>query len=171
MTPNTPSADHVTPAADLRRSLGCFPTGVAVVTARDGAGDPIGVTISSFNSVSMDPPLILWSLALRAASLSDFRAAGHFAVNVLSERQAELPRIFSSPVRDRFDGLEWSDGLGGAPVLKGCAAVFECRTYAQYDGGDHEIFIGEVLRHAHDDVAPLVFAKGRLSALPTAAAA
>ncbi len=157
--------------ADLRRSLGCFPTGVAVVTARGRGGAPIGVTISSFNSVSLDPPLILWSLALQAASLDDFRAAGHFAVNVLSQSQSDLPRVFSSPVEERFDGLDWHSGHGGAPILDASAAVFECRTYARHDGGDHEIFLGEVLRHGHRDVAPLIFAKGQLSTLAERAAA
>ena len=165
MNAQTPMPARQTDMTDLRRSLGCFPTGVAVVTAQSRKGAPIGVTISSFNAVSLDPPLILWSLALKAASLADFRAAGHFAVNVLSEDQADLPRIFSSPVAERFAGLDWHEGRGGAPVLDRSAAVFECRTFARHDGGDHEIFLGEVLRHGHGEAAPLIFAKGRLTAL------
>ncbi len=171
MNASNPMTDQIINATDLRRSLGCFPTGVAVVTAMSRAGAPIGVTISSFNSVSMDPPLILWSLALKAGSLADFRAAGHFAVNVLSEAQAELPRTFSSPVEERFKGLAWTKGHGGAPILAGSAAVFECSTHARYDGGDHEIFIGQVLRHGRGDAAPLIYAKGRLSTLPETASA
>ncbi|MBY4892799.1 flavin reductase family protein [Rhodobacteraceae bacterium N5(2021)] len=171
MNAATPITDQIINATDLRRTLGCFPTGVAVVTTTSRSGAPIGVTISSFNSVSMDPPLILWSLGLKALSLADFRANGHFAVNVLSEAQAELPRIFSSPVEERFDGLEWTKGTGGVPVLAGSAAVFECSTHARYDGGDHEIFIGRVERHGHGDAAPLLFAKGRLTTLPEAATA
>ena len=115
---------------------------------------------------AMDPPLILWSLALKAASLVDFRAAGHFAVNVLSQAQAELPRIFSCPVEERFDGLDWTKGHGDAPVLSGSSAVFECRTHIRHDGGDHEIFIGQVLRHGRGKAAPLLFANGCLLALP-----
>lgn len=168
MNAATPMDDQIINATDLRRSLGCFPTGVAVVTAMSRAGTPLGVTISSFNSVSMDPPLILWSLALKALSLDDFRQAGHFAVNVLSQDQAELPRVFSSPVEERFDGLAWTKGHGSAPVLAGSAAVFECATHAQYEGGDHEIFIGRVLRHSGGDAAPLVYAKGRLTGLAPA---
>lgn len=152
--------------AELRKSLSCFPTGVAVVTTTGKHDGPVGVTISSFNSVSLDPPLILWSLARKAASLEDFRASGHFAVNVLSETQADLPRVFSSPVEDRFETVSWRSGHGGAPVLDGCSAVFECRTYARHDGGDHEIFLGEVLRHAAFAAAPLLYAKGRLGTLP-----
>ncbi len=161
----SPMSDKIINATDFRRSLGCFPTGVAVVTAMSPRGAPIGVTISSFNSVSMDPPLILWSLALKAASLVDFRAAGFFAVNVLSDEQADLPRVFSSSVEERFEGLTWTKGLGGAPVLAGSAAVFECRTHAQHEGGDHEIFIGEVLRHGRTSAASLLFAHGRLSSV------
>lgn len=156
---------------ELRRSLGCFPTGVAIVTTRDAAGAPVGLTISSFNSVSMDPPLILWSLGLNAASLPVFRAAGGFAINVLSADQADLPRHFSSPVEDRFSGVPWRIGAGGFPVLTEAAAVFECRTYARHDGGDHEIFLGEVLYHAASDRVPLVFGKGRLVPLATDGAA
>ncbi len=152
--------------AELRRSLSCFPTGVAVVTTIGRHGAPVGVTISSFNSVSLDPPLVLWSLALKAASLQEFRASGYFAVNVLSETQADLPRIFSSPVEERFDGLSWRGGYGGAPVLDNCSAVFECRTYVRHDGGDHELFLGEVLRHSCTEASPLLYAKGRLGELP-----
>ena len=88
--------------ADFRRTLGCFPTGVAIVTTSDAQGAPIGLTISSFNSVSMDPPLILWSLALNAASVGVFRASEGFAINILSADQAHLPKVFSSPVEERF---------------------------------------------------------------------
>lgn len=160
-----PMTDQIINATDLRRSLGCFPTGVAVVTTTSRLGMPIGVTISSFNSVSMDPPLILWSLALKALSLVDFRANTNFAVNVLSVAQADLPRVFSSPMEERFKGLGWTNGLGDVPVLDGSAAVFECSTHTRYDGGDHEIFIGRVERHSRGDAAPLLFAKGRVSTL------
>lgn len=151
--------------ADFRRTLGCFPTGVAIVTTSDAQGAPIGLTISSFNSVSMDPPLILWSLALNAASLGVFRASEGFAINILSADQAHLPKVFSSPVEERFADLEWHPGLKGSPVLSDAAAVIECRTYARYDGGDHEIMLGEVLRHRSSDLTPLVYGKGRLGPL------
>lgn len=166
MNASNPITDQTINATDLRRSLGCFPTGVAVVTTMGRDGAPVGVTISSFNSVSMDPPLILWSLALKAASLEDFRTSGHFAVNVLSEAQVDLPRVFSSPVAERFDGLAWTKGHGGAPVLSGSSAVFECSTHVRYDGGDHEIFVGRVLRHGQGTATPLLYAHGRVSTLP-----
>lgn len=151
--------------ADLRQTLGCFPTGVAIVTTMSEEHGPIGLAISSFNSVSMDPPLILWSLALKAASLPIFHASNGFVINVLSADQVDLPRVFSSPVDDRFAGVDWHEGIIGDPVLDDAAAVIECRTYARYDGGDHEIILGEVLRHASTDRIPLVYGKGRLAPL------
>lgn len=151
--------------ADLRRTLGCFPTGVAIVTTMTESDGPIGLAISSFNSVSMSPPLILWSLALKAASLPIFRASNGFVINVLAAEQVDFPRVFSSPVEDRFAGIDWHPGIIGDPVLEGAAAVIECSTYARYDGGDHEIILGEVLRHASTDHIPLVYGKGRLAPL------
>lgn len=154
----------VDPAA-LRRALGCFPTGVAVVTTLGTARTPIGITVSSFNSVSMDPPLILWSLTRRAGSLAAFKDHGAFAVNVLAAEQEPLCRHFASATGDRFADVAWRPGIDDVPVLDGAVAVFECRTYAVYPGGDHEIFLGEVVRYDHWDTVPLVFGKGRLSAL------
>lgn len=151
--------------AGLRRALGNFPTGVAVVTTLGTGRAPLGVTVSSFNSVSMDPPLILWSLSREAASLGAFKAHGAFAVNVLAAEQEPLCRHFASAAGDRFAGVPWRAGIEGIPVLEGAAAVFECRTFAVYPGGDHEIFLGEVARFDHWDTVPLVFGKGRLSAL------
>ncbi|MEM8665427.1 MAG: flavin reductase family protein [Pseudomonadota bacterium] len=153
---------------ELRRALGCFPTGVAVVTTLSETGAPIGVTVSSFNSVSMDPPLILWSLTARAGSLSAFKAHGAFAVNVLSAEQEPLCRHFATATGDRFQDVDWRAGIDGIPVLEGAVAVFECRNWAVYPGGDHEIFLGRVVRYDHFDSVPLVFGKGRLSALAPA---
>ncbi len=150
---------------ELRLALGCFPTGVAVVTTLGSGGVPIGITVSSFNSVSMEPPLILWSLTRRASSLAAFKAHGAFAVNVLAADQEPLCRHFASAEGDRFAGLAWRPGVDGIPVLEGAVAVFECRNWAVYPGGDHEIFLGEVVRYDHWDTVPLVFGKGRLSPL------
>ncbi|GAB5377394.1 MAG: flavin reductase family protein [Acuticoccus sp.] len=149
----------------LRHALSCFPTGVAVVTTIGTDGAPIGITISSFNSVSMDPPLILWSLTRRAGSLEAFKSHGAFAVNVLSAEQEPLCRHFAGAEGDRFADLAWRAGIEGIPVLEGAVAVFECRNWALYPGGDHEIFLGEVVRYDHWDIVPLVFGKGRLSPL------
>ena len=164
MTAQTPIPAQIDPR-DFRRALGCFPTGVAIVTTLTRDKAPLGLTISSFNSVSMEPPLILWSLGLTAASLPVFRDNAGFVINVLSADQAELPKIFSSPVEDRFCNVDWHPGIGGRPVIDGAAAVFECRTYARYDGGDHEIIVGEVLDFTANDHVPLVFGKGRLAPL------
>lgn len=149
----------------FRTALGCFPTGVAIVTTLSPEGDPLGLTISSFNSVSMEPPLVLWSLGLKAGSLPAFRTNPGFVINVLSADQEALPGVFSSKVEDRFAAVDWHPGLGGRPVIDGAAAVFECQTYARYDGGDHEILLGEVMRHHMTDAVPLVFGKGRLGPL------
>ncbi|NNU81655.1 flavin reductase family protein [Halovulum dunhuangense] len=153
---------------EFRRALGCFPTGVAVVTTLDPDGRPVGLTVSSFNSVSLDPPLVLWSIALRASSLPSFQRNPHFAINVLAVGQSDLPGIFSSRVEDRFAGLDWQPGLHGIPVLPDSAASFECGVYNRCDGGDHEVILGRVLRFAASDRTPLVFGKGRLAPLMAA---
>lgn len=152
----------------LRDALGCFPTGVAIVTTLTDGGEPVGLTISSFNSASMDPPLVLWSLARKAWSLQHFRANPGFAINVLSADQSDACRTFATTVEDRFRDVAWTPGIDGVPLLEGSAASFECRTYARYDGGDHEIILGEVLRFAHSPRTPLVFGKGQLGALAIA---
>jgi flavin reductase (DIM6/NTAB) family NADH-FMN oxidoreductase RutF len=147
----------------LRGALGRFTTGVTIITCVDAAGGRVGLTANSFNALSLDPPLVLWSLRKVSPSLSSFEAAQHFAVNVLGEAQVELSRRFAGPQAgggDRFDEGSWSAGLGGAPVLAGCAAVFECERVGVHDGGDHRLFIGRVLRMADIAIAPLVFQGG-----------
>lgn len=150
---------------DLRRALGAFPTGVAVVTARCTDGRTAGVTINSFASVSLHPPLVLWSLAGRAPSLAVFEAASHFAIHVLAEDQRALAERFCSPAEDKFAGLARSAGLGDAPLLEGVAALFECRRSHIYPGGDHIILIGEVGRYRYTGQPPLVFHGGRYAAV------
>lgn len=146
---------------ELRDVLGCFATGVSVVTTRGEGGAPVGLTINSFNSVSLDPPLVLWSLALTAPSLSAFRAHRAFAVNILSETQAGLARKFARPASDKFAGVDWKPGYADVPLIAGAAARLECRTWRRYEGGDHEIIIGEVIAVAATDRAPLIFHRGR----------
>ena len=148
---------------ELRDVLGCFATGVAVVTTRGEGGAPVGLTINSFNSVSLDPPLVLWSLSLNAPSLGAFRANGAFAVNILSERQANLARKFARPASDKFAGVDWEPGCADVPLIAGAAARLECRTWRRYEGGDHEIIIGEVIAMAATDKAPLIFHRGRFA--------
>lgn len=144
----------------LRAALGRFATGVTIVSCRAADGSPVGLTANSFNALSLQPPLILWSLRSVSANLDSFVAAPHFAVNVLAENQVELSRRFASPVSDKFAEGLWTDGLGGAPVLAGCAAVFECEQVSCQTAGDHVLFIGQVHRVSEAPVTPLVFQSG-----------
>ena len=146
---------------DFRKTLGAFATGITVISALSPEGKPIGVTISSFNSVSLDPPLILWSLALKSPNLEAFRNARHFAVNVLSAKQQHLSDRFASPLADRFAYIPTRTGLSGTPLLEGCCAWFECTNEVQYPGGDHLILIGRVERFAKGEAdSPLLFHNG-----------
>ena len=150
---------------DLRRALGRFVTGVTIVTCRDAAGAPIGLTANSFNALSLDPPLVLWSLRQASGSIEAFTSARHFAVNVLAEDQIDLSRRFARPSSAKFEAGEWTDGHGGAPVLAGCVAVFECRRRSHHEAGDHVLFIGEVERIGGSAEAPLVYHAGHYRAI------
>ncbi|HYH21665.1 MAG TPA: flavin reductase family protein [Azospirillum sp.] len=155
--PTAPAID----TRDFRRALSQFPTGVTVVTTLDDGGAPIGVTASSFNAVSLDPPLILWSVDKAAYSAAIFRDAEHFVVNVLSADQIAISNRFASRGEDKFKEIAWTPGLGGCPVFDDLAARFECRTWNVYDGGDHLIVVGQVMSYSYENaLAPLVFAKG-----------
>ncbi len=147
---------------DFRDTLGSFATGVTVLTTLAPDGEPIGVTISSFNAVSLNPPLILWSLACDSPLLAAFRCASHYAVNILAANQEWVSDAFASRDDDRFGAVGISSGLAGVPLLEGCCAWFECRNEVQYPGGDHLVFIGRVERHARGEAAePLIFHAGR----------
>jgi flavin reductase (DIM6/NTAB) family NADH-FMN oxidoreductase RutF len=150
---------------DLRNALGRFATGVTIVTCVDARGTQVGLTVNSFGALSLDPPLVLWSLRSVSPSLAAFASAKHFAVNVLGEGQLELSRRFASPVADKFSHGIWQEGLNGVPVLKSAAAVFECERHAQQDVGDHALFIGHVLRFADGGLPPLVFHGSKYHAL------
>lgn len=147
------------PAA-LRRAFGRFATGVTIITCRDAQAVRVGLTANSFASLSLDPPLVLWSLRRHSPSLPAFEAAGHFAINVLAEGQLELSRRFASPAVDRFAEGQWADGYASVPVLGGCAAVFECVREARHDAGDHVLFIGRVLAAREAPLAPLLYQGG-----------
>jgi len=149
----------------LRQTLGCFPTGVTIVTTLDDRGEPIGLTVSSFNSVSLTPPLILWSLQLSSTHLDAFRNARGFAVSILSETQADICSAFASDRQDRFNGIAWTESQTGMPLISGASAWLECETEIRHAGGDHDIFIGRVLSHHSSDAPPLIYARGRLAAL------
>ncbi len=146
---------------EFRDVLGSFPTGVTVVTARSPDGGDVGVTANSFNSVSIDPPLILWSLDRTAYSWQAFAAASHFAINVLSSDQEHLSRRFALAGSAKWTDFAFERWSTGCPVLLGCVANLECERQAAHDGGDHEILIGRVLRIWHDPAgSPLVFHHG-----------
>ncbi len=151
--------------AELRRALGSFPTGVTVISTLDADGAYVGLTVNSFNSLSLDPPLILWSLGTRSSSRHAFEAAGHFAVNILAEDQAAISRRFASPVRNKFHGVATHTGLGGMPLIDGCAAYIECRTHSTQVAGDHLLFIGRVERVHTANRRPLVYVGGRYCGL------
>ena len=171
----SPSQDRAMPESQasfdvrrLRDALGRFATGVSIVTSAAADGRYIGLTVNSFSSVSLDPPLVLWSLSSRSASLPCFKEASHFAIHVLSDRQRELAERFASNVRERFDGITVREGAGRTPLLDGCAARFNCKVVDIIEAGDHHIFLGEVvdLYDAEAESGSLLFYRGRLQTCP-----
>ena len=159
------------PASDFdarafRRALGQFATGVAVITAQAADGTAIGMTMSSFNSVSVDPPLILFSIGRQALSLGAMTKAKGYAVNILGRDQEHLSDQFARALADKWAAVEHTIGHAAAPLLAGAIAHFECVPYAQYDGGDHVIFVGRVMQFsAHPDKDPLIFFRGAYRSL------
>lgn len=154
------AAEAAPPALDpmaLRQALGRYTTGVTLVTCRGADGQPAGLTVNSFTSLSLDPPLVLWSLRRASGLLPTFEAASHFAVNVLAEDQIALSRRFASPEPDKFGIGRWHEGLARLPVLADCVARFECAVEARHVHGDHVLYIGRVLRLEAGDGAPLVY--------------
>lgn len=149
----------------FRNALGSFATGVTIVTTVGLEGEDVGMTANSFNSVSLDPPMILWSVGKNAMSRPAFAAAEHFAVHILATQQKALSDRFAKRGTDKFAGLTVERGPGNIPLLKDCAARFKCRTAYRYEGGDHDIIVGEVIEFDHLDAAPLVFHSGKYSAL------
>lgn len=147
---------------EFRQVLGTFTTGVTIITARGEDGTPAGVTANSFNSVSMDPPLVLWSLAKKSNSLATFTSASHWAVHILAHHQDNLSSHFARSVsgQEKFNEVPYEPGLGNAPLLSQCTARLQCRTTNLYDGGDHIILVGEVLTFDKCDTPPLVFQRG-----------
>ena len=145
--------------------MGMFATGVTIVTVRGEAGELAGLTVNSFNSVSMHPPLIVWSLSLRSHSLPIFCRASHYAVNVLAADQHALALRFASSSGDRWSGVDWRPGGDGVPLIAGALAHFECVNQRHQTEGDHELFIGRVERCAHrTDAEPLIFHGGKFFA-------
>jgi 3-hydroxy-9,10-secoandrosta-1,3,5(10)-triene-9,17-dione monooxygenase reductase component len=165
------SGDREVHVRRFRSALGAFATGVTIVTTRDGEGRDVGLTANSFNSVSLDPPMVLWSLARSARSLPAFLAASHFAVHVLAADQEELSMRFAARGLEKFAGLNLERGAQSIPLLRGCAARFQCRTAFRHEAGDHMIFVGEVEAFDHSDLPELLFHRGRYAlAVPKASA-
>jgi flavin reductase (DIM6/NTAB) family NADH-FMN oxidoreductase RutF len=146
---------------DFRNALGTYATGVTIITAAGAGGKPYGLTCNSFASVSLNPPLVLWSLGMFSQGLSIFQNASHFAVNVLGVSQQALAKKFATSSEDKFAGVEWTAGLGNAPLLTDAVANFQCRAVDRYYGGDHVIFLGVVEAYAYNRREPLLFARGR----------
>ena len=145
---------------DFRNALGTFATGVTIVTAMTGDDKPYGLTCNSFASVSINPPLVLWSLGTYSQGLPIFQNASHFAINVLGASQQALSAKFAKPSPDKFVGVDWKPGLGNAPLLADCVACFQCRAASRYYGGDHVIFLGAVEAYTYNRNEPLLFARG-----------
>ncbi len=146
----------------LRDALGCFATGVTVVTCVDEHGHPAGLTVNSFTSVSLDPPLLLVCVHKLSAAADVLTSASHFAINVLQREQQPASITFSTRVEDRFGTMAWSCGEAGAPILRDSLGVFECERFAVYDGGDHKILVGQVVKASFDaSLDPLLYFRGR----------
>lgn len=154
------ASDEAMDSRSLRSALASFATGVCVITTHAEERGDVGLSVNSFNSVSLDPPLILWSLSKTASAMPAFVSTRHFAVHILSSEQAHLSKQFATKGIDRFAGVPLERSEVDLPLLKGCAARFECELKFQYEGGDHVIFVGQVLRFATASVPPLVFHGG-----------
>ncbi|MCI2808313.1 flavin reductase family protein [Eoetvoesiella caeni] len=152
--------DQICPTT-LRAALGMFATGVAVMTTMAPARRVVGLTANSFSSVSLEPPLVLWSLAKKSPNRESFEEAGYFAVNILTAEQADISSQFARPLADKFRNVDWEPGINGVPVISDCVASFECRLRNSIDGGDHMIFIGEILRFNNRGGDPLLFLGSR----------
>lgn len=147
----------------FRNALGQFATGVTVVTALDAQGRPVGMTVSSFNSVSLDPALVLWSLSNTTGNYAAFAQAQHYAIHVLASQHKDVALQFAQRGIDRFAGIAWQPNAQGVPVLDACLARFECRARSQYPEGDHLILVGEVLAcHYTADSSPLLYHGGKM---------
>ena len=159
--PSKSTADEAFNSRDLRSALGCFATGVTIITARSREGKLVGLTANSFTSVSLDPPLVLWSASLYAQSLRAFQEGTHFVVNILAHDQIPLSQRFARQHEDKFAEVDHIIPECGAPVVIGAAAHFECRNEYRHYGGDHIIFIGHVERFAYTTKPTLLFCRGK----------
>jgi len=158
------SATEFDPLA-FREIMGQFATGVTVITTIGDNGAPVGMAVNSFASVSLDPPLVVWSINLNAPSLSAFRGHPSFAINIMCEQSKDLALNFARPSDNKFADVAWSGGLDGVPVLDAASTVIQCRTDMRIPGGDHEMYLGRVFDFHKTDKAPLIFHKGKFAKL------
>lgn len=148
-------------SGEYRRACGRFATGVTIASVLDGEGTPRGLTVSSFTSVSLHPPLILICLGHKVSAIDAFRASAHFGINVLADHQRDLSERFARQGHDRFGSLEWRRGETGVPLLAGVLAAVECAVEQRFTSGDHDIFVGRVVRAHVAEGAPLVYYASR----------
>jgi 4-hydroxyphenylacetate 3-hydroxylase, reductase component len=154
----------------FRQALGCFPTGVAVITAAPARSHPLGITVNSFTSVSLDPPLVLWCLDCKSDRYQTFTNAAGYTISVLGAAHEEVSARLAQQGAHQLDGIELLETELGPPALADALAIFECAAEAVHEGGDHAILVGRVIRFARRDAgAPLVFFRGRYGALATGA--
>lgn len=150
---------------DFRKALSQFASGVTVVTAKGEDGQMRGITVSAFSSLSLEPPLVLMCIDIGASLHDHLKEGGHFAVNVLAEDQEDISQRFASKIQDRFDGLAYREGIAGSPLIDGSLTCIECRILHAYPGGDHTIFVGEVVRASLTEGRPLVYCQGNYARL------
>ncbi len=161
-----PATDQGPDAAAFRRALGCFVTGVTVVTARDADGVAHGFTANSFTSVSLDPPLVLVCVGYEVESLDVYRRCAHFAINVLGDSQRAISDRFATEHPDRFAGVRWREGSHGLPILENCVASLVCVSWRRFEAGDHTILVGRVLECEDSTDRPLAYWRGSYRSLP-----
>ena len=149
--------------ARLKKSLGMFSTGIAVVTTTDQNNKPLGMTVNSFASVSLNPALVLWSIEKKQPSFNNFLNSNGYAVNVLTKNQNNLCSLFSSPIEDKFRDVKWDLSENGHPIIRDTLAWFDCVKWNYYDGGDHQILVGEVKSHSHVEKEPLLYWNSKIS--------
>ena len=146
---------------EFRNALGRFATGVTVITTIGPGGNPEGMTANSFSGLSLDPPLVQWCIGKLAPTHDIFRDCNHFTINVLRADQRRMSNQFATPAEDKFVDVDWQPGLGGCPIVGDPLAIFECTNWAQHEGGDHTILIGEVEKFTYHDGDPLLFSAGK----------
>ncbi|RLA50310.1 MAG: flavin reductase [Gammaproteobacteria bacterium] len=154
-------------AREFRDAMGCFATGITVVTAKSEDGEKVGCTANSFSSVSLDPPLVLWAIAKNANCYEAFIEAKHFAIHVLHSGQEDVSRLFATKDVDKFSEVPWTEGQGGTPLLDDYSVRLECTTENLYEGGDHIIIVGRVFAMDNPDVEPLGFYQGKYAKIVT----